>query len=210
MRSVREVLAAASYSRLTARSAQALAEMSARWATIIATACALLIVGLEFSAAQERKTAPIAGQLLRQVGDLLSRASANSPQFAEVLTQYCKEVLQAIPRNNPREEDWLMGEMKTSDMNRVRRLVQSVEFSRWFLVERFKECFEYGDLLSRPAPPKGKDQAVLWIQLARTFNNSEDIKGHGARIGISDYYIFSSIPTLRDGLLVASMISLRE
>src|SRR5262245_9659317 len=105
-----------------------MAKEGQRWAVISPMIGIALLLAAEPLLGQEWK-APIANQLWR----VIVTKPLDRPRFAEALEEYCKQVLQAIPRNNPREEDWVKREMnKLRPIGEISEVFGSVQYSRFF------------------------------------------------------------------------------
>jgi hypothetical protein len=102
-------------------------------------------------------------------------------ELAQFVSNYCTEVLQAIPRNTPREDDWVDGELRSGNWDRQVRAVQSVENTRKSLVSVFTQCTSESTKLIRPSQPTV--EAVLWTRLAMTFSNSS-VVANAERLGL--------------------------
>jgi hypothetical protein len=66
----------------------------------------------------------------------------NRIELVRLSDAYCREVLDTVPTNTPAEDAWVTAESKTSDTNRITRLVSSKEWARHQLKETFSECLQ--------------------------------------------------------------------
>src|SRR4051812_30606537 len=60
--------------------------------------------------------------------------------LARLIANYCTEVLKILPRNTPREDDWVEEEMRSDNWDRMARAAESVERIRKSIVSSFTEC----------------------------------------------------------------------
>lgn len=103
-------------------------------------------------------------------------------EFAIIIHVYCTELSRKTPRNSPREQDWVLQELKSADLGRFARVMESVEFSRYSLVEIFENCMAHSiEIVRRPSWPR---EALLWAKLARNFNDVDGVKKNAARLGL--------------------------
>jgi hypothetical protein len=101
--------------------------------------------------------------------------------LARLVSNYCTEVLQALPRNSPREDDWVDGELSSGNWDRMVRAMQWVENTRKSLVSVFTDCISESTKLIRPSQPTA--EAVLWTRVATTFSNSSIVE-KAERLGL--------------------------
>jgi hypothetical protein len=136
-------------------------------------------------------------------------------QLASALLVYCREVQQAIPKNTSGEDDWVADELKSSDPQRLERVLSSVEYSRWTLSRSFAECSQHaaGTLRALKSADRAAE-AIQWSEFALSFNYAEEWRPYASKVGLirgkDDSYAFESLPGLRRGLIEASLGALSE
>jgi hypothetical protein len=99
-----------------------------------------LITGLSAPAIAQQEIPAVRALLALAIRPDADFSRAGRVRFTEALGTFCRDVAAAIPTNTPRETDWVLAEMKTSDINRIKRLARSAEYSRHYLSDIFKEC----------------------------------------------------------------------
>jgi hypothetical protein len=75
------------------------------------------------------------------------------PLLHRMLWNYCDEMLRVIPRNSPRDNDWVQGEIDSADFARVNRITATVEYSRYNLTKVFTNCKDLTSKLIYPSSP---------------------------------------------------------
>jgi hypothetical protein len=136
-------------------------------------------------------------------------------QLANALLVYCRDVEQAIPNNTPAEDDWVADELKSSDPQRLERVLSSVEYSRWTLSRSFAECSEHaaGTLRALKSADRAAE-AIQWSEFALSFNYAEGWRAYASKAGLvrgnDDSYGFELMPGLRRGLIEASVAALSK
>lgn len=145
----------------------------------------LLATTHSLAAAQVTKLTPAAGTLL-DAWIVFAPNAATRLRFAQALLDYCTDMDKRIPRNSPREDDWLKGELDTRDTSRVERAVASIEYGRKTLTEAFVKCLTHSRQLTVAQLPHPTVQATLWVRLAMALNNSDDLERAAARVGLID------------------------
>jgi hypothetical protein len=172
---------------------------------------ALFLVILAGHAAGQENSHPAASELVSfafnpqaSYGDAASR-----PQLAKLLGQYCDTVLADIPRNTPREHEWVRKGIDTRDLAVVESVISSVQFSRWTLAKTFAECSSHALTLADGPSLSPLAQAKLWARLVMTFNGTNDLSISAARVGLvstaSDPYAFRYLGGVRYALTRAAM-----
>ena len=106
--------------------------------------------------------------------------------LAKRVLNYCKEVLEVLPRNTPREESWVDDEFKSGNWDRMARAGQSVEFARSALVTLFNDCTSHSSKLINLASPQPATEAVLWTRLAMAFSTTS-ANDLAERLGLTKY-----------------------
>lgn len=146
--------------------------------------------------------------------------STSSPQnwrrdFANAALVHCREVSAKVPRNTPREDDWVDGELKSLEPNRLDRLMKSVEFSRWTLAHTFEECVRLTQVLAIERLDKAKETAT-WVRLVRAFNDTDGLTKNGITVGLiraadsSDPYGLMLWPGARLSIIEKAILPLLE
>ena len=108
-------------------------------------ASTLLLLLVTSAAAQQRQEpgpntrALIAAVVNPNVSDFVGPGRL---RFLRQLSAHCRDTLAVLPSNSPREETWLADEGRTTDMEKIWRLVASPEYSRARLKEAFVSCDE--------------------------------------------------------------------
>jgi hypothetical protein len=136
-------------------------------------------------------------------------------QLANALLVYCREVQEAIPKNTPSEADWVDVELKSSDPQRLERVLSSVEYSRWTLSRSFAECSQHAATTLQALKSADRTaEAIQWSEFALSFNYAEEWRSYASKVGLvrgqEDPYAFELMPGLRRGLIEASVAALSE
>jgi hypothetical protein len=96
--------------------------------------------------------------------------------FAAALLNYCRAVYGALPTNTPSEAEWVQREMNTSDSNRLKRAINSVEYARMTLTNTFSQCV---DTLVRVEYFQGQSytrmETQMWLSLSLSLNQSDSL-----------------------------------
>ena len=148
--------------------------------------------------AEAQTLTPAASALLNS-----SQTNINRPVLAKQILTYCNEVLGLLPRNTPREDSWVDDEFKSGNMERIGRVIQSVEAARAQLVSSFNDCKSHSTKLTSLASPQPAAEAVLWTRLAMVFGTLESqwaerlgLVKHDEKSGWIDPNGFKSAPLL--------------
>jgi hypothetical protein len=175
------------------------------------TIIALIFVALFAPAAhsQPEQKEPTAFKIIRVAGKKKLDSSARA-ELATLYLEHCRTVLNAIPTNTPAEQSWVTEESRTTDTDRMIRLVQTAEYARSQLKETFSECVERASsLLTVQSQANRNREAALFVSLAATFNESSDAQSYAARLGVNrDELKFPLLGTLRRILLIAALRTL--
>jgi len=162
---------------------------------------------------------PVGAQDFTQTASALLRATDEEPRatYAKTLLNYCNEMLRIVPRNSPRETEWIQGEIKSGNRERIFRAMQSVEYSRDFLVDTFTACVAHSDKLATQPGLQPAAEAVLWARLAITFDYSDQIHEYASRLGLvklddirTDIHALKHLHLVRYYSLVAVIKSLGQ
>jgi hypothetical protein len=137
-------------------------------------------------------------------------------QLTQTLITYCKDVLAALPTNTPAEASWVTGEMKTTDANKINRLMSSREYARHSLKDTFQTCVTGATRLlaeqNRNSAAKiGRFEAANYVSLAVNFNSGEDIETFAKRANLDiNQFRIDFMGAIRRLLLFASLRALEE
>jgi hypothetical protein len=132
-------------------------------------------------------------------------------KFVRLLSVYCREVLKILPTNTPTEDAWVASEGNTNDMDKVRRLVSSREYSRLELKETFVKCEKTTDNLIKPDALLVEYEAASLVSLAINFNSDSDIALYASRVEMKPKELgFDFLGSVRSALLVAALRTLEK
>lgn len=154
-------------------------------------------------------TSPVAARLAQiwlQPANLVSHVA-----FADALEDYCGEISNVLPRNTPREDQWVRAEIQSGNEARIDRALASDEHNRQVLVRTFEDCIAQAALL-RHALSRGDRIASGrgWIQLSLVFN--ADLVLAGRRSGLittqSDRFNLHFAGAMQRSFLEAALRSL--
>ena len=133
---------------------------------------------------------------------------ANRVELSRQFEAYCREVLDTVPTNTPAEDAWVMAESKTSDTNRITRLVSSKEWARHQLKETFSECLQKVALLQQAQANNARSaEAAQFISLAYTFNQDTDLAAFAKRVDLK-LELSPFVNSFRQVLMIAAMRTL--
>ncbi|MET4297060.1 hypothetical protein ABIB06_007653 [Bradyrhizobium sp. LB8.2] len=131
---------------------------------------------------------------------------ANRIELSRRFEGYCHEVLDAVPTNTPAEDAWVIAESKTSDLNRVTRLVSTKEWARYRLKETFSECLQKIAVLQQAQANNARSaEAAQFISLAYTFNQDTDLAAFAKRVDLKSGL---ELNLFRQVLMIAAMRTL--
>jgi len=159
------------------------------------------------TAAYSQETAPGSAQ-----GNLFGFAfkqpfsPVNRVELSRLVEAYCREILDVVPTNTPAEDAWVTAESKTSDINRITRLVSTKEWARYQLKETFSECLQKITLLQQAQANNARSaEAAVFISLAFTFNQDTDLAAFAKRVDLKSEL---SANVLRKFLMIAALRTL--
>ena len=140
------------------------------------------------------------------IGNDFSKAARE--RLAELTEAYCSDALTFLPTNTPSEDAWVQNEIKTSDMQKINRLVQTPEFARWRLRDTFRECQLRARSLRQiyAKQTTAAAEAGGFVSVALQFNESQDTMDQLGSVGIKlgDSRI-GLLATIRRILLIAAL-----
>lgn len=140
----------------------------------------LLLFGVGSVIAQERTE--VSKTLLRawtgKEPDALWRRN-----MAQAIMGHCNELSQRLPRNSPREADWLSQELNSTDAERMFRVLQTVEYSRWLMSHYVMDCLNLTRELVRNDLSRNSE-AILWVKFVRSVNDTQGLVSNGTRLGL--------------------------
>lgn len=171
---------------------------------------AILIGASQSAQAQTAKSQTSTNQLLGLVFSKRPFDAATRTELTSLFAAYCRDVLTAVPSNTPAEEAWVEDESRTSDMAKLVRLGQTMEFARSMVRRTFSECV---DTTARLATVQARfdrnREAALFVSLAVTFNESADTERFADRIGVNrNDFQFGILGSLRRILMIAALRTL--
>ena len=138
----------------------------------------------------------------------LTYSPANRVELARRFEAYCREVLDAVPTNTPAEDAWVTTESTTSDVNRLTRLISSVEWARHQLKDTFSECLErVASLQQAQANSSRSAEAAQFVSLAYTFNQDADLAAFAKRADLK-FPLSPYVNTFRQVLMIAAIRTL--
>lgn len=133
---------------------------------------------------------------------------SNRVELSRRFAAYCRELLDAVPTNTPAENAWVIAESKTSDTDRITRLVSSKEWARHQLTETFSECLQKVAWLQQAQANNARSaEAAQFISLAYTFNQDSDLVVFAKRIGLK-LELSPFVNSFRQVLMIAAMRTL--
>jgi hypothetical protein len=141
--------------------------MAAFIAIIVAPAKAQTISGTTPEALAVQKF--FAKSLPDWTSDPSARAS-----FAKALHQYCESVLAQVPRNTPKEDQWVENEERDTSLSqqeRLNRLYNSVEYIRKDFTHIVTECTVLTTKLMELKKASPAAEALLWVRLSIYFGS---------------------------------------
>ena len=161
---------------------------------------------------------PIARQLVSMaVNPSSDYTGPGRAKFVSVLASYFTEILNALPTNSPSEDAWVLAEANTTDIEKVRRLTSSPEWSRRELKSVFESCREStADILRAQKLTERSDSVVRYeaaklIQIAITFNDGNDILTFASRAGLSSAaWRLDFVGSIRRAIMVAALRTLEN
>lgn len=109
--------------------------------------------------------------------------------FAEAALDYWTNFDSRIPRNSPETQAWLMGELDTTDSERLTRAVNGPEYALWQLETVGTSCVNVFNLLSRNLSSPVPDvvyELYLWLKSVTCFYETEEILRHLRTAGLSN------------------------
>ena len=107
-----------------------------------------------------------------QVAEALlnSLFSDDTQSTATAAFNYCTETSKQIPRNTQAEDEELERVTTSSDWKRMESDAKTVQYSRWQLQKRLKECVLISQDIRVRKFSTATVEALLWIRLAGTFD----------------------------------------
>jgi hypothetical protein len=99
------------------------------------------------------------------------------------MRDYCAAVLAEVPRNSPRDQEWLQAER---DANRLIHILRRPEYARSRLVEIFSDCIRDSNQILRAKDIS--EEVAGWIKLLRDVINPA---GYG---GFHDMFADAGMP----------------
>lgn len=109
----------------------------------------------------------------KSLADWTNDPSARA-SFAEALHQYCESVLAQVPRNTPKEDQWVESEARDTNLSqqeRLNRLWNSVEYIRKDFRRIVTECTVRTTKLMELKEPSPTAEALLWVRLSIYFGS---------------------------------------
>lgn len=180
-------------------------------AGIVTAAFLVLLAVIATAQAQQQSdlTTPLVRAFLSKEPDIVWRKN-----LALAFLNNCSELSSKVARNSPREGDWLSGELNSNDANRMFRVMETIEFSRWTMALHVEECIRLTRELSAKDLPRTRE-AILWARLVRQLNDNEGIVKHGKRLGLIqdasvDPFALFWLGAIRLSILERALIPLLE
>lgn len=164
-----------------------------------------LAVAAPCVSAKAAEVVPEARALIAQVtgpSTLLDRTA-----LGQAFSDYCNAVLRAIPRNSPREQECLVGELNSTDHSRIFRAATSPEYARDKLLVAFHSCVSSATLILRAG--NTPNETTGWVALALAFNDDDTLLSSARAIGIMqpptpDAFALGWLTIWRGGALAAA------
>lgn len=111
---------------------------------------------------------------------------AKRVEMAEAVHDYWSDFDSRLPRLSPSELEWLTGELDTTDMVRIDRVMRTREFSLWELGNLADQCIgaAKGLIAALETPAQHETEMFRWIKVASCYHGSDDsifryLKGAG-------------------------------
>lgn len=179
----------------------------------------LLVVGCSLA------FAPVAaGQERHPTNDALMRLSfdgsfgerSGRKEFAEAVLSWCHAVRRAMPTNSPAEDAWVAQEGQTNDVEKVRRLGRSPEFSRRRLRDAFETCVSVSTTLvqvqgQEVSGPSAVAEAKAFLILTQAFNNDSDLAIYATQASFdSSPFVFDLIGYHKSSMTYAALEALED
>ena len=95
--------------------------------------------------------------------------------FADALHKYCESVLAQVPRNTPKEDQWVENEERDTNLSqqeRLNRLYNSVEYIRKDFRHIVTECTVLTIKLMELKKASPVAEALLWVRLSGYFGSA--------------------------------------
>ena len=106
-------------------------------------------------------------------------------EFAEAALAYWRDFDSRIPRNAPADEEWLRGEMDTTDMARITRALNSEQYALQMLHQRGSDCI---NLFESLLPQIGQDRTYelyVWLKTTSCWREVGDLGIYLRNAGLS-------------------------
>lgn len=107
-------------------------------------------------------------------------------EYALAIREYFLDFDNRVPKLSPKENDWLVEELKASD-DRLRRAVSSREYGFWILNLRISECIEAIDrLIEFSESYQTVPEMFQWLNVQRCYYRKDEIIDSLNKAGIKN------------------------
>jgi hypothetical protein len=150
-------------------------------------------------------------EVLKHINSQMNSADSRA-EFVESLSTYCSKSLEDIPTNTPDENNWVKTEGKTTDSNKIGRLLASPEWARHVLAQTYSECVDTTQKIElAQAANNTKAEAALLLSLSISLNDDNDFAIYARNASVdSERYGITWINTIRRLTMVAALRAIEE
>jgi hypothetical protein len=104
--------------------------------------------------------------------------------MSKSILSYCTDLSRRLPRNTPKEDDWVEAELHSNEQSRILRVVDSVEFARRELSARFESCIKNSQTLASEIMTSPTRESALWARLLGVFISYDVTESQATRAGV--------------------------
>lgn len=128
-------------------------------------------------------------EIFRNITNINSRASNPSPEerkkLADSIVVYWQDFDSRVPRNSPAAGDWLIKELSTTDMTRIRRATSTIEYALLKLGDLADGCVSDAKLVQASVGTDPLRELYAWVRLSDCYNDPTDVERHMIKAGVS-------------------------
>lgn len=135
--------------------------------------------------------------------------------LAQAALEYWQSFDDRVPRNSPAAEEWLHGELDTTDSARLNHVLQSTEYGLYMLVGTASNCV---DIFTKMLPSIGGDKAVelyFWLKATTCYQDADSLAAYLQIAKLSNgrtddtfkMQFFTSVMSTINGKLANTLIS---
>ena len=111
-------------------------------------------------------------------------AATQRLKFSTSVRDYCRAILERVPRNSAKEQDWLNAELNSGESHRSDRALRSIEAARSILFETFSECVKHATEAGKNI--RTEREAYYWVSLAKAFQADDKLKTGWTQLGFEE------------------------